>query len=674
VTFAPTVDGDRSDALTITSNDPDSPYVVPITAQAVLPPDIETSPATIEAAAMPGFSKTKTLTVCNTGDSDLEFSVNSAETMTATVTQYPYLEVGKEEEDPRLGFLGSGGPDAFGYTWIDSDDTGGPVYDWIDIATIGTPIFNQYEDDDNYGPFPIGFDFPFYEDTFSEFRVCSNGFLSFTSDEHPYSNQPLPNAGAPENLLAVFWDDMVVDPSDGNEVYYYNDGTRLIVQYEVRRIAQYTPPYYSFQVILYPNGEIVYQYRQFGTITDSATIGIQNATQDDGLTVVFDAAYVHENLAIRFSSRPAWLTVEPASGVVAAGECMELSVLLDAAELEAGDYTGTIEIASNDPDEPLISTDVLLHVGLMEATWADVDPNTLNLDSGGKMITAYCEMPPEYDMTHMDMETVSFMLQVPCVPDRYSLSEDNNDNGIPDAMFKFDRAAVSEILPEGDDVEVCVYMEITDLMWFVARDTIRVIRPHMLRPNGDEAVLAGASYDIAWEDPDGWNVDYADLLFSPDGGETWEMIAGGVVGNSFAWTAPELETEEALVRVMVYDGKGAMGYDTSDNAFQVTATATDVPDGAVPTVFALRQNTPNPFNPMTVIHFDLPVAARTELRVYDLRGRLVKTLVSENLKAGYHEVVWDGTTDRGRKVAAGVYFYAIKAGDFAENRRMTLVK
>ena len=181
-----------------------------------------------------------------------------------------------------------------------------PIFDWVDITAVGTPVpFSSYTDDGNVGPVPIGFDFPFYGNTFSELFACSNGWMSFTNDFlRTYTNQPLPNSGSsvPENLLAPWWDDMVYDESDGNYAYYYNDGSRFIITYYVRRIAEFTPPFYEFQVILYPNGNIVYQYNGLGTRLDSSTIGIQNGTKDDGLTVVYnDGSYLHEGLAIQFS-------------------------------------------------------------------------------------------------------------------------------------------------------------------------------------------------------------------------------------------------------------------------------------------------------------------------------------------------------------------------------------
>ena len=317
----------------------------------MIPPEIEVDPTSLCAAALPGMIQTKTLTVCNTGGSDLIWDAGSHQDI--TVAQYDYLDLGKEEVDPRPGILGMGGPDAFGYTWIDSDEPGGPVYDWVDISDVGTPIFTGYLDDGNHGPFAIGFPFSFYGNTFTQFYVCTNGWLSFTSTLGTYTNQPLPNTGSavPENLLASFWDDLVFRSARRRfrrRSTTTSTGRSLIVQYEhMYRIAQLHRRTYNFQVILYPNGKIVYQYRHavLRARRTRATIGIQNATKDDGLMVVYNAAYVHENLAILFSTGPAWLSIDPLSGVIPAGQCQDITVTFDATETEAGTYTGNITIS-----------------------------------------------------------------------------------------------------------------------------------------------------------------------------------------------------------------------------------------------------------------------------------------------------------------------------------------
>jgi len=102
---------------------------------------------------------------------------------------------------------GTGGPDEFGYRFIDSDEENGPLFTWTDISSTGTIISELTSDDHTSDPIDLGFTFPFYGGQFDSVRVSTNGFLSFTSDSASYSNQPLPGNG-PENLVAPLWDDL----------------------------------------------------------------------------------------------------------------------------------------------------------------------------------------------------------------------------------------------------------------------------------------------------------------------------------------------------------------------------------------------------------------------------------------------------------------------------------
>jgi hypothetical protein len=101
---------------------------------------------------------------------------------------------------------------------------------------------------------------------------------------------------------------------------------------------------------------------------------------------------------------------------------------------------------------------------------------------------------------------------------------------------------------------------------------------------------------------------------------------------------------------------------------------TGVEDG-LPARYALGRNVPNPFNPVTRIAYDVPApGARVTLRVYSVGGALVAVLVDERVDPGRHVAVWDGTDTAGRSVASGVYFYRLEAGDFADQRKMVLMK
>jgi hypothetical protein len=102
--------------------------------------------------------------------------------------------------------------------------------------------------------------------------------------------------------------------------------------------------------------------------------------------------------------------------------------------------------------------------------------------------------------------------------------------------------------------------------------------------------------------------------------------------------------------------------------------ASRTPSAILPTEFDLSQNKPNTFNPSTQINFALPSAAKVNLTVFNVLGQQVKTLVDEYMTAGYQTVTWDGRDNSGASVASGVYFYRIAAGDFAETKKMLLLK
>jgi len=89
----------------------------------------------------------------------------------------------------------------------------------------------------------------------------------------------------------------------------------------------------------------------------------------------------------------------------------------------------------------------------------------------------------------------------------------------------------------------------------------------------------------------------------------------------------------------------------------------------IPTKFSLYDNYPNPFNPTTIIKFDIPKNAQTSIIIYDVTGREVTKLINRLLKPGRYSVIFDGSN-----LASGVYIYKILAGDFSQVKKMILVK
>lgn len=101
---------------------------------------------------------------------------------------------------------------------------------------------------------------------------------------------------------------------------------------------------------------------------------------------------------------------------------------------------------------------------------------------------------------------------------------------------------------------------------------------------------------------------------------------------------------------------------------------TGIPSSATPGFALLRPNAPNPFRRHTTLSFGLPVPAHARLTIHDPAGRQVRELLAGELPAGPHDADWDGRNDRGARVASGVYFYRIQAGELVEQRKMVLLK
>ena len=97
-------------------------------------------------------------------------------------------------------------------------------------------------------------------------------------------------------------------------------------------------------------------------------------------------------------------------------------------------------------------------------------------------------------------------------------------------------------------------------------------------------------------------------------------------------------------------------------------------EDAVPSSFAMHQNYPNPFNPETSIAFDLPIASRVRLTLYNAIGQKVRTLLADYFAAGRHSAKWDGKDDHGIAAPSGLYFYKIQAGDFAAMKKLILMR
>ena len=107
-----------------------------------------------------------------------------------------------------------------------------------------------------------------------------------------------------------------------------------------------------------------------------------------------------------------------------------------------------------------------------------------------------------------------------------------------------------------------------------------------------------------------------------------------------------------------------------------TGGVTDIEENDITGIksYKLEQNYPNPFNPSTLISYQLPVGGDVTLKIYDLLGREVATLVNEEKPAGIYEVEFNSHSGEGRNLSSGIYFYQLKADGFIQTKKMLLIK
>jgi len=196
-----------------------------------------------------------------------------------------------------------GGPDAMGYVWISSQDEDGPEYNWVDIFDTGTQV--TLADDSFTGPIDLGIQFPFYDQMQTQVYIGSNGFLSFGAGYTSLSNQSLPTAATPNNLIAMFWDDLYPTAASTGTVKYLSDpeNDRFIVQFTtVPHCCNPTGPPETFQCILYGDGNILVQFQDMQGSRISATVGIENSTGTIGLMANYNdvGALIGNEVAIAF--------------------------------------------------------------------------------------------------------------------------------------------------------------------------------------------------------------------------------------------------------------------------------------------------------------------------------------------------------------------------------------
>ena len=179
--------------------------------------------------------------------------------------------------------------------------------------------------------------------------------------------------------------------------------------------------------------------------------------------------------------------------------------------------------------------------------------------------------------------------------------------------------------------------------------------------------VSGSLVHVVWQDERAGNSEIYYKL-SIDGGINWDTDIRLTNNTAVSWN-PSVAVSGSQVHVVWTDDRGSKNEIYYKRNPTGNLTGMQNISTEIPSTFSLEQNYPNPFNPSTVIRYQLPVVSKVSLKVYDVMGREVETLVNERLQPGTYETTFDDS-----KLSSGVYFYMMSAGNYNETKRMILMK
>jgi hypothetical protein len=210
---------------------------------------------------------------------------------------------------------------------------------------------------------------------------------------------------------------------------------------------------------------------------------------------------------------------------------------------------------------------------------------------------------------------------------------------------------------------------------FLGDETFKVVPPvkrdpeapdvAVTSPNGGEVIMYGDQYEIRWAATDNARVTSIAILVSTDGGTSWPdtIAADEANDSSYVWEVPDLSSDMGRIKVVAVDGAENHGFDVSDADFTLWGTTAGIPVPAhpgVPEAQELAILGSNPVRAVAQILYGIPRDSWVKLAIYDVRGRLVASLVDGYMQAGYYSLDWDGSRQSGGDHGSGIYFLRLE--------------
>jgi hypothetical protein len=610
------------------------------------------------------------------------------------------LRINEDIQSPKI--LGGGGPDQFGYFWTDTIP-----YNWVDITGVGTSI--SLGDDDGIRV-PLGFSFNFYGISHDSVAISSNGYLTFGPDTAAVGYNCVPTEVVPNNAIFLFWTDL--DPTSAGSIYYYttpaNDS--FIVSYHgVVEFNGFPEDTVTLQAILESNGNITYQYQHFGPGVEIVfmSVGIENSDGNDGLSVACEIPYISDNLAVQFyliddviitNLRKPNLFTPPqvmtnieasirSSPIASLYSDFDLYCIIDSVGIPV--YQDSIHVDSLLPNTILPVTFSLPWTPGPKGSQYSLNIFHTAQDSNPFNDTLYHFIRTEcgQDGFGYDCTPILFnWIDISSVGTPITLMDDNGVRVSILYNFDFYGFPYSSVSISSNG-----YLTFGTEPGDWSNDCI----PNALSPNNsmflfwddlDPGDGRGSVYYWTNATRDTFIVTYEGIPEWP--GENGDTItaqvildANGVITYQYRYFDPYMDLLSSTVGIenpLGSDGVGTIciGHGLGNElALQYLPPTVGIEESndeyrTRNLEFRLFKNQPNPFNRLTALSYELGAQAHTTLRIYDISGRLVKTLVDAHQKPGVYQI----PVTSNQLPGSGIYFYRLQSGDFISSKKLILLR
>ena len=383
-----------------------------------------------------------------------------------------------------------------------------------------------------------------------------------------------------------------------------------------------------------------------------------------------------------------WISMEVLSGTIAPDGSDTITFIIEGESLASDtQYPLDLFIHSSENDEITTILPITIQVNPPDLYMVGLSNSNFTIDEDDSLEAFFYVIGPEGNTTFSISGDTSSISGYVVIDESY----------IPNSISNYTMRATLNLIPEHNWYgEATVYVTADNEYDYSNTDTLsitvnsvydQILEPEMVfPPNGhtfyfesftDSVTLIWSSAGYPdYESGPGFeyrlrivqsnetgNIDYnytditdTTFTFFPDS----STYAGQ--NNNYIWSL--YTTEQNLPEVL--DGQGGV--------FHVILPQMDISLSDIPNNFRLYNAYPNPFNPTTMIQYDLPEDSFVSINIYDMIGRHVRTMLNKRITAGQRSIIWDGTDSSGQPVSAGTYFFTIKTDQLSSTKKMIMLK